>query len=166
MNADWYHLHSLHLSLENKLQYHCLNVCINSDTNLVAMATSLEESEKKLVRIEKNQANIFRLVKKNHENRSSRSWDSLAHVKKRRNSLKQNIIARSACMSSRLNKMWWITRIGLIMTTHIISNFVRILLRFLICTAIWRNKSSWIQNRSVRSELYDFCRKTLYNLSS
>jgi len=45
------------------------------------MATSLEELEK-LGRIEKTHANIFHLVKKNHENRFSRSSDSLAYCKK------------------------------------------------------------------------------------
>jgi len=49
-------------------------VCIffDYDTKLVAVATCLEESEK-LDRIEKiHDANTFHLVKKNHENRSSR----------------------------------------------------------------------------------------------
>jgi len=40
---------------------------------------------KKLVRIDNIHTNTFHLVKKNRENRSSRSWDSFAQFKKERN---------------------------------------------------------------------------------
>jgi len=55
----------------------------NFATKLVAMATSLEESEK-VDLTEKIHANTFHLVKKNRENRCSRYRDSFAHIKKKR----------------------------------------------------------------------------------
>jgi len=55
-------------------------LCFAYNTILVAMTTSLEESEK-LDLIEKTHANTFHLVK-NPENQSSRYWDSFAHSKK------------------------------------------------------------------------------------
>ena len=52
------------------------------DTKLVAMATSLEESEK-MDRIKKTHANTFHLVKRSW-NRSSRYWDIFPHSKKKK----------------------------------------------------------------------------------
>jgi len=74
----------------------------NFATKLVAMATSLEESEK-VDLTEKIHANTFHLVKKNRENRCSRYRDSFAHIKKK-DLRKVKYIARSACLPSGLNK--------------------------------------------------------------
>jgi len=47
------------------------------------MATLLEESEK-LDGIDNIHTDTFHLVKKNRENRSSRSWDRFAQIKKKK----------------------------------------------------------------------------------
>jgi len=66
------------------------------------MATSLEESEK-LDLIKKIHAKTFHFGKKNRENRSSRSRDSFAHIKKRKKLRKVKYIALPASLPSGLN---------------------------------------------------------------
>jgi len=41
MNADWIPLAFFALSLENELQYHCLNVCINSRDDVATLCKNL-----------------------------------------------------------------------------------------------------------------------------
>jgi len=74
----------------------------------VAMATSLKELKKE-ARIEKIHANTFHL-RKDRENRSSRSWDNLAQVKKKKKCTQAKYIARSASLPSGLNVCFFYVR--------------------------------------------------------